>query len=184
MISHNHFDHFAYVVNLIEAVKERGKSRSFPLLVILPASLFQYYTSLYQSQLQSMPVRFVPITDALLRQSTPLSFFHPTQAVMASFNSSQASFNSSQAQFSSSQAQFSSSQAQFSSSQNQLNSSQTQLNTSQTQLNTSQTQLNTSQTQLNTSQTQVQLLQNLSIRFVRNNHNSQSYAVVRCLLRA
>lgn len=163
VISHNHFDHFAYVVNLIEAVKERGKSRSFPLLVFLPASLFQYYTSLYQSQLQSMPVRFVPITDALLRQSTPLSFFHPTQAVMASFNSSQASFNSSQAQFSSSQ-------AQFSSSQNQLNSSQTQLNTSQTQLNTSQTQ--------------VQLLQNLSIRFVRNNHNSQSYAVVRCLLRA
>ena len=156
VISHNHFDHFAYVVNLIEAVKERGKSRSFPLLVFLPASLFQYYTSLYQSQLQSMPVRFVPITDALLRQSTPLSFFHPTQAVMASFNSSQASFNSSQAQFSSSQ-------AQFSSSQNQLNSSQTQLNTSQTQ---------------------VQLLQNLSIRFVRNNHNSQSYAVVRCLLRA
>lgn len=163
VISHNHFDHFAYVVNLIEAVKERGKSRSFPLLVFLPASLFQYYTSLYQSQLQSMPVRFVPITDSLLRQSTPLSFFHPTQAVMASFNSSQASFNSSQAQFSSSQ-------AQFSSSQNQLNSSQTQLNTSQTQLNTSQTQ--------------VQLLQNLSIRFVRNNHNSQSYAVVRCLLRA
>ena len=156
VISHNHFDHFAYVVNLIEAVKERGKSRSFPLLVFLPASLFQYYTSLYQSQLQSMPVRFVLITDSLLRQSTPLSFFHPTQAVMASFNSSQASFNSSQ--------------AQFSSSQNQLNSSQTQLNTSQTQLNTSQTQ--------------VQLLQNLSIRFVRNNHNSQSYAVVRCLLRA
>ena len=170
VISHNHFDHFAYVVNLIEAVKERGKSRSFPLLVFLPASLFQYYTSLYQSQLQSMPVRFVPITDALLRQSTPLSFFHPTQAVMASFNSSQASFNSSQAQFSSSQAQFS--------------SSQNQLNSSQTQLNSSQTQLNTSQTQLNTSQTQVQLLQNLSIRFVRNNHNSQSYAVVRCLLRA
>lgn len=163
VISHNHFDHFAYVVNLIEAVKERGKSRSFPLLVFLPASLFQYYTSLYQSQLQSMPVRFVPITDALLRQSTPLSFFHPTQAVMASFNSSQASFNSSQASFNSSQ-------AQFSSSQNRLNSSQTQLNTSQTQLNTSQTQ--------------VQLLQNLSIRFVRNNHNSQSYAVVRCLLRA
>ena len=163
VISHNHFDHFAYVVNLIEAVKERGKSRSFPLLVFLPASLFQYYTSLYQSQLQSMPVRFVLITDALLRQSTPLSFFHPTQAVMASFNSSQASFNSSQASFNSSQAQFSSSQAQFSSSQNQLNSSQTQLNTSQTQ---------------------VQLLQNLSIRFVRNNHNSQSYAVVRCLLRA
>lgn len=163
VISHNHFDHFAYVVNLIEAVKERGKSRSFPLLVFLPASLFQYYTSLYQSQLQSMPVRFVPITDSLLRQSTPLSFFHPTQAVMASFNSSQASFNSSQAQFSSSQAQFSS---------------------SQNQLNTSQAQLNTSQTQLNTSQTQVQLLQNLSIRFVRNNHNCQSYAVVRCLLRA
>ena len=163
MISHNHCDHFAYVGNLIEAVKERGKSRSFPLLVFLPASLFQYYTSLYQRQLQSMPVRFVLITDALLRQSTPLSFFHPTQAVMASFNSSQASFNSSQAQFSSSQ-------AQFSSSQNQLNSSQTQLNTSQTQLNTSQTQ--------------VQLLHNLSIRFVRNNHNSQSYAVVRCLLRA
>lgn len=156
VISHNHFDHFAYVVNLIEAVKERGKSRSFPLLVFLPASLFQYYTSLYQSQLQSMPVRFVPITDSLIRQSTPLSFFHPTQAVMASFNSSQASFNSSQASFNSSQ-------AQFSSSQNQLNSSQTQLNTSQTQ---------------------VQLLQNLSIRFVRNNHNSQSYAVVRCLLRA
>lgn len=156
VISHNHFDHFAYVVNLIEAVKERGKSRSFPLLVFLPASLFQYYTSMYQSQLQSMPVRFVLITDSPLRQSTPLSFFHPTQAVMASFNSSQASFNSSQ--------------AQFSSSQNQLNSSQTQLNTSQTQLNTSQTQ--------------VQLLQNLSIRFVRNNHNSQSYAVVRCLLRA
>lgn len=135
VISHNHFDHFAYVVNLIEAVKERVKSRSFPLIIFLPASLFQYYTSLYQSQLQSMPVRFVPITDSLLRQSTPLSFFHPTHAVMPSFNSSQAQFNISQNQF-------------------------------------------------NTSQTQMQLLQNLSIRFVRNNHNSQSYAVVRCLLRA
>lgn len=82
VISHAHFDHFAYLTSLIlyysvlfiiHHSNLQNHPRSFLLPILLPPVLAQYYSSLFGESLERNRIRLIPIGSDFIQKLTPLS---------------------------------------------------------------------------------------------------------------
>lgn len=73
VISHPHFDHYSYLLNVLHYFKTHR--RSFILPVLLPIPLVQYTHRILGTDLNSWGIRLIPIQDGLLNSILPLRSF-------------------------------------------------------------------------------------------------------------
>lgn len=73
VISHPHFDHYSYLLDVLCFFKTHR--RSFLLPVLLPIPLVQYTMHVLGNDLLSWGIRLVPIQEGLLNSILPLRSF-------------------------------------------------------------------------------------------------------------